>query len=83
MLKSPLTSVLKKKSCWNQKLCLSQLKQAILEEVAEVEAQKELIKSKIKKFEGCDPEVLEKIEGDAKMAKEAINRWTDNIFAGK
>ena len=26
---------------------------------------------------------MEKIEGDAKMAKEAINRWTDNIFAGK
>ena len=48
-----------------------------------METQKELIKSKIKKFEGCDPEVLEKIEGDAKMAKEAINRWTDNIFAGK
>jgi len=59
----------------------SEDRKAILEEVAEVEAQKELIKSKIKKFEGCDPEVLEKIEGDAKMAKEAINRWTDNIFA--
>ena len=46
-----------------------------------MEAKKELIKSEIKKFEGCDPEVLEKIKGDAKMAKEAINRWTDNIFA--
>ena len=56
-------------------------RKAILEEVAELEAKKELLKNKIKKYEGCDPEVLEKLNSDAITAKEAINRWTDNIFA--
>ena len=61
-------------------VCLINIKE-ILEEVAELEAQKELLKNKIRKYEGCDPEVLDKFNNDAESAKEAINRWTDNIFA--
>lgn len=54
---------------------------AILEELSELEAKKAELEATLKKYEGCDPEVLEKLQAETKMAKEAINRWTDNIFA--
>ena len=54
---------------------------AILEQLAELESKKTELKNKLKKFEGCDPEVLVKLEEETKMAKEAVNRWTDNIFS--
>ena len=37
--------------------------------------------AKLKKCGDCDPEVLVQLEGQTKMAKEAVNRWTDNIFS--
>ena len=52
-----------------------------MEELAELEAQKESLKVKIRKYEGCDPEVLDRLNNEANSAKEAINRWTDNVFA--
>eukprot|EP00093_Oithona_nana_P007048 07048.XXX_255200_255817_1 [CDS] Oithona nana genome sequencing. len=54
---------------------------AILEELSELEAKKAELAAKLKKYEGCDPEVLVQLEGQTKMAKEAVNRWTDNIFS--
>lgn len=54
---------------------------AILEELAALEATREELKNKIKRYEGCDPEVLDQLAKEVKIAKEATNRWTDNIFA--
>ena len=53
----------------------------ILEELSNLEAKRGDLKTKIQKYEGCDPEVLEKINKEAVVAKEAVNRWTDNIYA--
>lgn len=53
----------------------------ILEKLTELEAQKENLLGQIRKFEGCDPEVLEKLQKQSQTALEATNRWTDNIFA--
>ena len=52
----------------------------IMEELAEMEAKKKDLAAQLKKYEGCDPEVLVQLESETKMAKEAVNRWTDNIF---
>ena len=54
---------------------------AILEELADLEKKKETLKAKIKKYEGCDPEELERLKKETTVAKEAVNRWTDNIYS--
>ena len=35
----------------------------------------------IQKYKDCDPEVLEDLKRETKMANDGANRWTDNIFA--
>ena len=54
---------------------------AILEELADLEKKTETLKAKIKKYEGCDPEELERLKKETMIAKEAVNRWTDNIYS--
>ena len=34
----------------------------------------------LKQFERSDPKILQKFAKDQKVAKEAINRWTDNLY---
>ncbi len=34
----------------------------------------------LKQFERSDPKILDKISKDTKIANEAINRWTDNLY---
>lgn len=34
----------------------------------------------MKQFERSDPKILKKIAQDTKISKDAINRWTDNLF---
>ncbi|ORX87877.1 meiotic nuclear division protein 1 [Anaeromyces robustus] len=40
----------------------------------------EKFKKEIKKYEDCDPVIIEKKKKESEKAKEAANRWTDNIF---
>ena len=54
---------------------------ALLEQLAELETKKADLQKQLKKYEGCDPEALVRLENETKMAKEAVNRWTDNIFS--
>ncbi|XP_046840276.1 meiotic nuclear division protein 1 homolog [Xenia sp. Carnegie-2017] len=37
----------------------------------------------LEKYKECDPEVIEKMSEEAKIAQESANRWTDNIFSIK
>ncbi|ORX45972.1 meiotic nuclear division protein 1 [Piromyces finnis] len=37
-------------------------------------------KEEIKKYEDCDPVIIEQKRKESEKAKEAANRWTDNIF---
>ena len=53
----------------------------ILEELATLEAKKNDLKIKTQKYEGCDPEILEQVKKETTVSKEAVNRWTDNIFS--
>lgn len=41
---------------------------------------KENLAQEIKQYERSDPKILDKIGKDTKISKEAINRWTDNLY---
>jgi hypothetical protein len=38
------------------------------------------LKEEISQFSMCDPEAFAKLQQDAKVAKAAANRWTDNVY---
>jgi len=58
-------------------------REEIMEELTKKRAEKEAILKELEKYRECDPEVLEKIKEETVEAKDAANRWTDNIFSTK
>ncbi|XP_028658876.1 meiotic nuclear division protein 1 homolog isoform X1 [Erpetoichthys calabaricus] len=56
---------------------------ALLKELQELREQRNLMKAEVEKYKECDPDVVEEIRQSNKTAKEAANRWTDNVFAIK
>ncbi|KAM9295776.1 meiotic nuclear division protein 1 homolog [Morus bassanus] len=56
---------------------------ALIEELAALRQKKEQLKAEIDKYRECDPDVVEEMRQTNKIAKEAANRWTDNIFSIK
>ncbi|XP_064918809.1 meiotic nuclear division protein 1 homolog isoform X4 [Columba livia] len=56
---------------------------ALIEELAALRQKKEQLKAEIEKYRECDPDVIEEMRQTNKVAKEAANRWTDNIFSIK
>ncbi|NXY20903.1 MND1 protein, partial [Atrichornis clamosus] len=56
---------------------------ALMEELAALRQKKEQLKTEIEKYRECDPDVVEEMRQTNKVAKEAANRWTDNIFSIK
>ncbi|XP_075565597.1 meiotic nuclear division protein 1 homolog [Pelecanus crispus] len=69
---------------------------ALIEELASLRQKKEQLKAEIDKYRECDPDVVEEMHNKTrrdcmekgqgqtnKIAKEAANRWTDNIFSIK
>ncbi|KAK7069723.1 Meiotic nuclear division protein 1 [Halocaridina rubra] len=58
-------------------------RQEILEQLAQLESTKEQLTTEIQKYHDCDPEVLKLLKDSVKVAHEAVNRWTDNIYAVK
>ncbi|CAN7986049.1 unnamed protein product, partial [Ixodes pacificus] len=55
----------------------------LLGTLAETEAECQALKAQVQQHRDCDPEVLEEMKAQAVTAKEAANRWTDNIFGIK
>ncbi|XP_072192006.1 meiotic nuclear division protein 1 homolog [Excalfactoria chinensis] len=55
----------------------------LMKELATLRQKKEQLKAEIEKYRECDPDVVEEMRQTGKVAKEAANRWTDNIFAIK
>ncbi|XP_030048552.1 meiotic nuclear division protein 1 homolog [Microcaecilia unicolor] len=55
----------------------------LTKELAAHQQKKEKLKAEVEKYQECDPDVVEEIRQVSKIAKEAANRWTDNIFAVK
>ncbi|KAM9381784.1 meiotic nuclear division protein 1 homolog [Phaethornis superciliosus] len=56
---------------------------ALIKELAALQHKKEQLKAEIDKYRECDPDVVEEMRQTNKIAKEAANRWTDNIFSIK
>ncbi|KAK2723720.1 meiotic nuclear division protein 1 homolog [Artemia franciscana] len=56
---------------------------SILEALAERNGELKNIQEEIKKYRDCDPEALEETRKMTQVAKEAANRWTDNIHSAK
>ncbi|XP_062592181.1 meiotic nuclear division protein 1 homolog [Saccostrea cucullata] len=55
----------------------------ILSELEEKKQEKASLQKEIEKYRECDPEVLEAVVKQTGEAKEAANRWTDNVFSIK
>ncbi|XP_064612721.1 meiotic nuclear division protein 1 homolog [Liolophura sinensis] len=47
------------------------------------EDEKKQLLAELERYKECDPEVLEEMKQETKIAKEAANRWTDNVFSIK
>ncbi|MFT7807570.1 meiotic nuclear division protein 1 homolog [Arapaima gigas] len=41
------------------------------------------LQAELEAYRECDPEVVEEIRKSSVTAKEAVSRWTDNVFAIK
>ncbi|CAG2119045.1 unnamed protein product, partial [Medioppia subpectinata] len=41
------------------------------------------LKVRLEALKDCDPKVTEQLQKDCTVAKEAVNRWTDNVFLVK
>lgn len=52
----------------------------MIKDLAEAEKKKIMLETQLRQFERSDPKILLKIAQDTKISKDAINRWTDNLF---
>ncbi|RUS89770.1 hypothetical protein EGW08_002473 [Elysia chlorotica] len=55
----------------------------VLAKLEKGQAKKASVEAELEKYRECDPEVLQEVKKQMGQAKEAANRWTDNIFATK
>ncbi|KAJ8262433.1 hypothetical protein GJAV_G00166420 [Gymnothorax javanicus] len=55
----------------------------LLKQLQALREQRAQLKTEVDQYRDCDPEVLEEIRKSSVTAKEAVNRWTDNVFAIK
>ncbi|XP_035676057.1 meiotic nuclear division protein 1 homolog [Branchiostoma floridae] len=61
----------------------SESREKILKELKEKKIQCEKLTVQIEHYKECDPEVLEAKRQETQVAKDAANRWTDNVFSIK
>ncbi|KAI5712028.1 meiotic nuclear division protein 1 homolog isoform X1 [Diaphorina citri] len=61
----------------------SKNREDFLQEVGNISKELELINKELEKYKNNDPDTLKLIENTAQRAKEAANRWTDNLFSLK
>lgn len=55
----------------------------LTKELDELRKEKIQLKAEVEKYQECDPEVVEEIRKLNKIARDAANRWTDNVFTVK
>ncbi|KAK2161806.1 hypothetical protein LSH36_109g02032 [Paralvinella palmiformis] len=55
----------------------------VLSQLAKKEAEKKALECELEKYKECDPDVMEQMKTELVIAKDAANRWTDNIFSTK
>ena len=49
-------------------------------EQAKLIKEKAALEAEFKNYERSDPKIVEKMQNDSKIAKDAVNRWTDNLY---
>lgn len=54
-----------------------------MKELAEKELLHKEMETELERLKECDPEVLESMKKETLIAREATNRWTDNVFTIK
>ena len=52
-----------------------------MSEFVQLKKQKKKNEEELEVWQKNDPAVLDKIESKTKVARDAVNRWTDNIWA--
>ncbi|XP_014782807.1 meiotic nuclear division protein 1 homolog [Octopus bimaculoides] len=55
----------------------------ILKELEKKKEENKRLISEVDCYQECDPDVIEGVKNQVVLAKETINRWTDNIFSTK
>ncbi|KAK3576140.1 hypothetical protein CHS0354_043107 [Potamilus streckersoni] len=55
----------------------------LLVELSRKQEEKAALLAEIARYKECDPEVIEQVKAESQTAKEAANRWTDNVFSIK
>ncbi|XP_068445545.1 meiotic nuclear division protein 1 homolog [Clinocottus analis] len=56
---------------------------ALLKELQALREDRTQLQAELNKYRECDPEVIEDMRKSNVVAKEAVSRWTDNVFAIK
>lgn len=56
---------------------------ALLKELESLRGERTQLQTELDKYRECDPEVVEEMKKSNVVAKEAVSRWTDNVFAIK
>ncbi|XP_064459867.1 meiotic nuclear division protein 1 homolog isoform X2 [Ornithodoros turicata] len=61
----------------------SEERSKLLEDLAQAETHRKDLLARLDKFKDCDPDVLDAVRAQTATARDAINRWTDNICSIK
>ena len=55
----------------------------ILERLSEKHGERAELQKELERYRECDPEVIDAMKEETKVAKEAANRWTGKIIIGR
>ncbi|XP_044047567.1 meiotic nuclear division protein 1 homolog isoform X2 [Siniperca chuatsi] len=56
---------------------------SLLKELKALREERAQLQTELEKYKECDPEVVEEMRKSNAVAKDAVSRWTDNIFSIK
>ncbi|XP_034087106.1 meiotic nuclear division protein 1 homolog isoform X2 [Gymnodraco acuticeps] len=56
---------------------------SLLKELQALREERTQLQAELEKYRECDPEVVEEMSDQMVSAKDAVSRWTDNVFAIK
>ncbi|KAM9314566.1 meiotic nuclear division protein 1 homolog isoform 1-T1 [Pholidichthys leucotaenia] len=56
---------------------------SLLKELQALREERTQLQAELEKYRECDPEVVDEMRKSNVVAKEAVSRWTDNVFAIK
>lgn len=61
----------------------SEERSALLEALQKKQSQRKVLTTELEQYKSCDPQTLKELREGTTVAKEAANRWTENVFAVK